>query len=64
MTPVDLMVVAPHPDDEVIGCAVVIQQALAAGRRVRVAFMTSGGGNPQAADARSSEVKVVMPASG
>lgn len=47
--PVDVLVFAPHPDDEVIGCGGVIQQALAAGRRVRVAFCTDGDGYPRAA---------------
>lgn len=45
----DIVVFAPHPDDEVIGAGGVIQQALAAGRRVRVVFTTSGDGYPRAA---------------
>jgi LmbE family N-acetylglucosaminyl deacetylase len=47
--PVDLLVFAPHPDDEVIGAGGVLQQALAAGRRVRVVFVTNGDGYPDAA---------------
>jgi LmbE family N-acetylglucosaminyl deacetylase len=47
--PVDLVVFAPHPDDDVIGTGGVIQQAVAAGRRVRVVFSTSGDGYPLAA---------------
>jgi len=39
------MVLAPHPDDETIGCAGVIQQALKAGARVRVAYLTNGEHN-------------------
>ena len=48
-TRADVLVFAPHPDDEVIGCGGVIQHALAEGRRVRVAFTTSGDGYPRAA---------------
>jgi LmbE family N-acetylglucosaminyl deacetylase len=44
-----MLVFAPHPDDEVIGCGGVIQQALAAGRRVRIVFSTNGDGYPLAA---------------
>lgn len=49
VAPVDIVVFAPHPDDEVIGCAGVIQQALARDRRVQVVFSTSGDGYPRAA---------------
>jgi LmbE family N-acetylglucosaminyl deacetylase len=46
----DLIVVfAPHPDDEVIGCAGVIMQALERGARVKVIAITSGDGFPAAA---------------
>jgi LmbE family N-acetylglucosaminyl deacetylase len=44
-----MVVFAPHPDDEVIGTGGVIQHALAAGKRVRVVFSTSGDGYPRAA---------------
>ena len=46
---VDIVVFSPHPDDEVIGTGGVIQRALAAGKRVRVVFSTSGDGYPRAA---------------
>ena len=38
-----------NPDDEVIGCAGIIQQALAHGARVKVVAITSGDGFPDAA---------------
>src|SRR5438874_12162281 len=44
-----IVVFAPHPDDEVIGCAGIIQQALAHGARVKVVAITSGDGFPDAA---------------
>lgn len=47
--PDSVVVFAPHPDDEVIGCAGVIQQALARGARVKVVAITSGDGFPAAA---------------
>jgi LmbE family N-acetylglucosaminyl deacetylase len=45
----DLLVFAPHPDDEVLGCAGVILQALADGKRVGVVVLTNGDGYPKAA---------------
>ncbi len=47
--PVDVLVFAPHPDDEVIGTGGVIQQAAAKGERVRIVFVTNGDGYPRAA---------------
>jgi len=40
-----LLVLAPHPDDELVGCGGMIQRALAAGAAVRVVFLTYGDGN-------------------
>ena len=40
-----IVVVAPHPDDEVLGAGGVIQQALAAGADVRVIYLTNGDHN-------------------
>lgn len=47
--PESVVVFAPHPDDEVIGCAGIIQQALARGARVTVVDITSGDGFPASA---------------
>ena len=47
--PESIVVFAPHPDDEVIGCAGIIQQALARGARVTIVDITSGDGFPAAA---------------
>lgn len=49
LDPVDLLIFAPHPDDEVIGTAGVIQQALENGKRVRIVFATNGDGSSKAA---------------
>jgi len=44
-----VLIVAPHPDDETLGVAGVIQSALAAGADVKVLFMTHGEFNEIAA---------------
>src|SRR5499427_9522899 len=44
-----IVIFAPHPDDEVIGCAGIIMQALARGARVKVVDITSGDGFDAAA---------------
>lgn len=40
-----VLILAPHPDDEAIGCAGVIQQALRQGAAVHVAYLTNGDHN-------------------
>ena len=40
-----LLVVSPHPDDETLCCAGVMQQVLEAGGRVNVLWLTSGDGS-------------------
>lgn len=40
-----ILVLAPHPDDEVLGTGGLIQQALAVGADVRVVFLTFGDNN-------------------
>lgn len=37
-----ILIVAPHPDDEVLGCSGLIQQALANGAQVHVVLLTNG----------------------
>ncbi|MBI3856887.1 MAG: PIG-L family deacetylase [Planctomycetes bacterium] len=44
--PADLLVFAPHPDDEALGCAGIIRRTLAEGKRVKVVLFTSGDGFP------------------
>src|SRR3982751_2349275 len=42
-----LLVVSPHPDDEALGAAGLIQRVRAAGGAVRVLLVTSGDGFPE-----------------
>ncbi|GBC92071.1 1D-myo-inositol 2-acetamido-2-deoxy-alpha-D-glucopyranoside deacetylase [bacterium HR15] len=44
-----LLIVAPHPDDEVLGCGGLIATAVRQGAQVRVVFLTNGDGYPAAA---------------
>ena len=45
-TPQDrVLIMAPHPDDEILGCAGIIQKALAAKIPVKVVFFTYGDNN-------------------
>jgi LmbE family N-acetylglucosaminyl deacetylase len=43
-----VLLLAPHPDDESIGCAGIIQQALKSGAHVHVAYLTNGEHNEPA----------------
>lgn len=38
-----VLVIAPHPDDETLGCGLAIRAALSAGRDVGVLLLTGGG---------------------
>jgi LmbE family N-acetylglucosaminyl deacetylase len=40
--PLDILVIAPHPDDEAIGCTAVMLQALEQKKRVGVVLVTNG----------------------
>lgn len=40
-----ILILAPHPDDEDIGCGGVIQRALKAGSQVKVMYLTNGDHN-------------------
>lgn len=44
-----ILVVAPHPDDETLGCGGLIEQAVAAGADVHVILMTNGDASELAA---------------
>jgi LmbE family N-acetylglucosaminyl deacetylase len=37
-----LLILAPHPDDEVLGCGGIIQQGVALGLPIRIVFLTYG----------------------
>ena len=40
-----VLIVSPHPDDEAIGCAGLIQHALKAGAQVKAVYLTNGDHN-------------------
>jgi len=40
-----ILILAPHPDDEIIGCAGVIQRALSQGAQVKIVYLTNGEHN-------------------
>ena len=41
-----VLLFAPHPDDEVLGCGIMLQQAAAVGTATRVVYLTDGENNP------------------
>src|SRR4029078_3443763 len=41
-----LILFAAHPDDETLGCGVILQQAVSAGAAIRVVYVTDGDNNP------------------
>jgi LmbE family N-acetylglucosaminyl deacetylase len=41
-----LMIFAPHPDDEVLGCGILLQRARSAAAAARVVYVTDGENNP------------------
>lgn len=53
-----LLIFAPHPDDETLGCAGLIQQAQRAGADVRVVFLTNGDGFRVAVERQYRTVRV------
>jgi LmbE family N-acetylglucosaminyl deacetylase len=40
-----VLILAPHPDDEVIGCAGIIQEAVRVGADIHIAYLTNGDHN-------------------
>lgn len=40
-----LLILAPHPDDDILGCAGVVQEAVAKGAQVKVVYLTNGDHN-------------------
>ncbi|MHB8276233.1 MAG: PIG-L family deacetylase, partial [Candidatus Humimicrobiaceae bacterium] len=37
-----ILILAPHPDDEAISSAGIIQKALSAGAKIRIVYLTNG----------------------
>ena len=40
-----ILILAPHPDDETIGCAGIIQEAVSKGAEMKVVYLTNGDHN-------------------
>jgi LmbE family N-acetylglucosaminyl deacetylase len=58
--PAEVLIIAPHPDDAVLCCAGVIQQAKAQGKTVRVVNVTDGDGYKAAAAALFHKSETAM----
>lgn len=59
---VEVLVVAPHSDDEAIGCTAIIMRAVAEKRRVGIVVVTAGDGHVRAAAALAKkEVDRLVP---
>jgi LmbE family N-acetylglucosaminyl deacetylase len=41
-----LLVIAPHPDDETLGCSIILQRAARASAAIQVVYATDGDNNP------------------
>jgi LmbE family N-acetylglucosaminyl deacetylase len=41
-----LLVIAPHPDDETLGCSIILQRAVRASAAIHVVYATDGDNNP------------------
>jgi LmbE family N-acetylglucosaminyl deacetylase len=41
-----LLLIAPHPDDETLGCGVTLRQAVRIGAAIQVVYATDGENNP------------------
>ena len=55
-----ILVIAPHPDDETLGCGLAIRAALAAGRDVGVLLLTGGGGSHPASRSHPPAAMVAL----
>jgi len=53
-----LMVMAPHPDDEVICCAGLMRRVIAGGGRVDIVYFTQGDGYPEGVALELSPAKL------
>ena len=51
-----VMVIAPHPDDDLLGCGGTIQRYLDDGSKVIAVFMTSGGGKAKEKNMTTDEL--------
>ncbi|PYJ05384.1 MAG: GlcNAc-PI de-N-acetylase, partial [Verrucomicrobia bacterium] len=41
-----MLLFAPHPDDESLGCSILLQRAVRARAMIRVVYVTDGDDNP------------------